>query len=260
METLCDTFFEFSNEDRLRILYTLKGAPFTVTSLSRELGLTTQETSRHLSRLGDAGLTRKDPEGSHHLTPYGHMSLNQLRGFRFTCSHRDYFRTHDVTRLPPEFVARIGELEPCTYVDDVMVIFHRIEQAFRDAEEYVWRMTDRYILTAIPVMEDALQRGVEFRLLEPRDIVIPPEFDNGPILREALRSRRFLNNVVDQVNVFMAVSEKEVAGICFPGADGRMDYRGFASDDPGVHRWATGLYEYYWERSERKTALRPPPN
>ena len=260
METLCDIFFEFSNEDRLRILYTLKETPLTVTSLSRELGLTTQETSRHLSRLGDAGLTRKDPEGGHHLTPYGHMSLNQLWGFRFTCSHRDYFRTHDVTRLPPEFVARIGELEPCTYVDDIMVIFHRIEQAFRDAEEYVWRMTDRYILTAIPGMEDALQRGVEFRLIEPRDIVIPPEFNNGPILREALRSRQFLNNVIDQVNVFMAVSEKEVAGICFPGADGRMDYRGFVSDDPGVHRWTTALYEYYWMRSERKTALRPPPS
>jgi len=141
-----------------------------------------------------------------------------------------------------------------------MVIFHRIEQAFRDAEEYVWRMTDRYILTAIPGMEDALQRGVEFRLIEPRDIVIPPEFNNGPILREALRSRQFLNNVIDQVNVFMAVSEKEVAGICFPGADGRMDYRGFVSDDPGVHRWTTALYEYYWMRSERKTALRPPPS
>ena len=260
METLCDIFFEFSNEDRLRILYALKETPLTVTSLSRELGLTTQEASRHLSRLGDAGLTLKDSEGGHHLTPYGHMSLSQLRGFRFTCSHRDYFRTHDVTRLPPGFMARIGELEPCAYVDDVMVIFHRIEQAFRDAEEYVWRMTDRYILTAIPVMEEALQRGVEFRLIEPRDIVIPPEFDNGPILQEALRTRQFRNNVIDQVNVFMAISEKEVAGICFPGADGRIDYRGFVSDDPGVHRWATDLYEYCWGRSERKAALRPQPS
>lgn len=165
-----------------------------------------------------------------------------------------------MTRLPPEFVAHIGELEPCTYVDDVMVIFHRIEQAFKDAEEYVWRMTDRYILTAIPVMEDALQRGVEFRLLESRDIVVPPEFDNGPILREALRSRQFRNNVIDQVNVFMAISDKEIAGICFPGTDGRIDYRGFVSDDPEVHRWATDLYEYYWEQSERKTTTTPPPS
>lgn len=257
MENLCDLFFEFSNEDRLRILHRLKDASLTVTSLSRDLGLTTQETSRHLSRLGETGLTTKDPEGQHHLTPYGLLSLNQLRGFRFTCTHREYFKTHDVTRLPQEYLARIGELERSAYVDDIMVVFHRIEQVFKDAEEYVWRMTDRYILTAIPVMEDALQRGVEFRLLEPIDIVIPPEFDNGPILREALRSRQFRNNVIDQVNVFLAISEKEVAGICFPGADGRIDYRGFASEDPGVHRWATDLYEYYWERSERKMTLRP---
>ncbi len=41
----------------------------------------------------------------------------------------------------------------------------------------------------------------------------------------------------------MAVSEKEVAGICFLGGDSRMDYRGFTSDAPGIHAWATDLYE-----------------
>lgn len=250
MERICDLFFEFSNEDRLRILYRLRDEPSTVTSLSRDLGLTTQETSRHLSRLGETGLTLKEPDGDHILTPYGELSLAQIRGFRFTCTHSEYMRGHKLTGLPREFIARIGELENCVYTDDVMVIFHRIEQTIKAAEEYVLRLTDRYIITVIPTWEEALRRGVQFRLLDPIDIVVPPEFNRGPVLTEALRSGQFKNHTLDSVNIFLTLSEKEVAGICFPSLDGRMDYRGFHSDDPVVHRWAKDLYEYYWARSK----------
>ncbi|MFH0850734.1 MAG: ArsR family transcriptional regulator [Candidatus Bathyarchaeota archaeon] len=250
MEKLCDLFFEFSNEDRLRILYRLRDEPSTVTSLSRDLGLTTQETSRHLSRLGEIGLTLKEPDGTHSLTPYGDLSLAQISGFRFTCAHSEYMKSHRLTGLPQEFIARIGELENSVYTDDVMVIFHRVEQTIKAAEEYVLRLTDRYIITVVPTWEEALGRGVEFRLLDPRNIVIPPEFNRGPVLTEALISGQFVNKTLESVDIFLAISEKEVAGICFPGLDGRMDYRGFHSDDPGVHRWAKDLYEYFWERSK----------
>lgn len=252
MEKLCDLFFEFSNEDRLRMLYRLRERPSTVTAISKDLGLTTQEASRHLTRLGEMGLTVKSPSGSHTLTPYGELSLTQLRGFNFTCGHGGYFAAHDVARLPAQFVARLGELDRCAYVDDVMVIFHRIEKAIREAEEYVWRLTDRYIITAIPVWEASIRRGVEFRLLEPRDIVVPQEFNQGPVLAAAQVSGQFRNNVIDRVDVFMALTEKEVAGICFPELNGKMDYRGFASDDPEARGWARDLYEYYWERSSVK--------
>jgi predicted transcriptional regulator len=251
-ENLCDLFFEFSNEDRLKMLYRLREKPSTVTAISKDLGLTTQEASRHLTRLGEMGLTVKGPSGGHSLTPYGELSLAQLKGFNFTCRHSGYFAAHDVARLPAQFVARLGELDGCVYVDDVMVIFHRIEKAIKEAEEYVWRLTDRYIITAIPVWEDALRRGVEFRLLEPRDIVIPQEFTQGPVLAAALVSGQFRNNVVERVDVFMAVTEKEVAGICFPELNGKMDYRGFASDDLEAQDWARDLYEYYWGRSTVK--------
>ena len=249
MEKLCDLFFEFSNEDRLRMLHRLRERPSTVTAISKDLGLTTQEASRHLTRLGEMGLTVKGPSGAHVLTPYGELSLAQLRGFSFTCRHSGYFTAHNVSGLPAQFVARLGELDRCAYIDDVMVIFHRIEKAIREAEEYVWRLTDRYIITAIPAWEAALRRGVEFRLMDPRDIVVPPEFDRGPVLTEALTSGQFRNNIVERVDVFMALTEREVAGICFPEMNGKMDYRGFASDDPEVHRWAHDLYEYYWGRS-----------
>ena len=254
VEKICDLFFEFSNEDRLSILYKLINGANTVTSLSRDLDLTTQETSRHLSRLMEIGLTFREPDGSHRLTPYGELSLAQMRGFRFTCAHINYMKSHKLTGIPLEFIARLGELEHSVYTDDVMVTFHRVQQTIRTAEDYVLRLTDRYIITAIPMWEEALNRGVEFRLIDPKDIVIPREFDRGPILLKALRSGQFVNRFIESVNVFMALSEKEVAIICFPGADGRIDYRGFHSDDPEVQKWAKDLFEYYWERSKSRDA------
>lgn len=255
LENLCDLFFEFSNEDRLRILRTLQNEQLTVTALSKDLDLTTQETSRHLARMNELGLTGKNPDGTHYLTGYGELSLKQIAGFKFTTTHKEYFQNHDLSKLPAEFVSRIGELENSRYVDDVMVIFHLIDQMIREAEEFVWRITDRYIITVIPAWNDALERGVEARLLEPEDIVIPPEFNRGPVIQEAVIHQQFRNHLVKEVPVFMSLSEKQVAGICFPSNDGRIDYRGFVSEDPTVLHWAKDLYQALWDNSTPK-ALR----
>jgi predicted transcriptional regulator len=249
IESLCDLFFEFSNEDRLRMLKRLQSDHMTVTALSRELGLTTQETSRHLARLGETGLTVKNPNGTHSLTGYGELSLTQIEGFKFTSSHREYFQSHDLTGIPTEFVSRIGELGNARYIDDIMVIFHLIEQLGKDSQEYIYRLTDKYILTAIPAWEDALNRGVGFRLLEPTDIVVPPEFDRSPVIEGAVNSGQFQIRKTDKVNVFLALNESKVAAIGFPTNEGRMDYRGFVSEDPQVHSWAKDLYEKYWARA-----------
>ena len=48
----------------------------------------------------------------------------------------------------------------------------------------------------------------------------------------------------------MSLSEKQVAGICFPANDGRIDYRGFVSDNPVVLKWAKDLYEHLWSISD----------
>ncbi len=247
---LCDLFFEFSNEDRLRIVRELSKENLTVTALSKQLDLTTQETSRHLSRLGEIGLTIKNPDGSHSLTGYGELSLEQMTGFKFISTHKDYFQNHDLSLLPPEFVSRIGELEGSRYVDDVMVIFHLIDQLIRDAEEYVWRITDRYIITIVPAWNEALKRGIKGRLLEPHDIVVPPEFDRGPVIRDAVLEHNFAIKNIKQVPLFMSLSEKQVAGICFSSQDGRIDYRGFVSDDLKVLKWAKDLYQHLWSKAQ----------
>ena len=73
MESLCDLLFEVSNEDRLRILRELHAREMNVTTLARAIEVTTQEVSRHLSRL-----TEKNPYGPYRLTPFGVLTLSQI--------------------------------------------------------------------------------------------------------------------------------------------------------------------------------------
>jgi len=257
MENLCDLLFEVSNEDRLMILTRLGEGPMNVTGLSRELAVTTQEASRHLSRLGEVGLTSKDSEGLHHITPYGELTLVQIRDVGFTSLHRDYFGTHVLSGLPVEFVCRMGELADSTYLDDVVIAIHSVEKVLREAEEYLLNINSPYIASTFPLIREAYERGVEGRFIHTRD------FAPNPVMEEQYREGRskiplsrlstlLEERLVDMMDLVLYMSEKEVAILAFPLQNGSFDFHGFSSEDPRTHGWCRDLFQHYWERAEPK--------
>ena len=257
MENLCDVLFEVSNEDRLGILKRLGEGAMNVTGLSKELGLTSQETSRHLSRLEEVGLTQKDPDGLHHLTTYGDLTLRQLRGMAFTSRHVGYFASHTLAGIPPEFVGRMGELEECEYIDGVMVAIYNVERVIREADEYMWNIGTNYPPSVPRLIIQALRRGVKGRSIDLKDAVAPPK------LREVFLDEEWVMTIgraradgsveerlVERNDVYLWMSEKEVAILAFPKPDGGFDLLGFTSTDERFHRWCSDLFEYYWEKAE----------
>ena len=53
------------------------------------------------------------------------------------------------------------------------------------------------------------------------------------------------------VRVAMAINET-IAGICFPGIDGKIDFSaGFLGKDPSFRGWCNDLFDYYWSRSRK---------
>ena len=262
MKNLCNLLFELSNEDRLRILRQLEKEAMKVTELSKELGLTTQECSRHLSRLAEARLTKKDVDGYIHLTPYGELSLRQLQGQMFTAKHRDYFTSHTLTRLPSEFVARIGELADSIYIDDVMVTVHRVEKTLREAEEYLCDINVPFIASAFPLIRGAFERGVKSRFIRTRDLVVPPSMreEQKRVWADQTPSRFTISGVyqekvMDKGDLVLYMSEKEVAILAFPLQNGSFDLFGFATKDRRARKWCHDIFEYYWERAKRSDPL-----
>jgi len=257
LERLCDLFFEFSNEDRLKILYKLKENKMNISTLSRKLDLTTQECSRHVSRLSDATLVEKDTDGKYNLTQYGRIFLKLLLGQRFVVEHRDYFRKHSLEKLPLEFVGRIGEMNECVLNPDVMVTMSLIQALFENAEDNIRVMHDRYLMNILPLSADALRRGVKIKTMDPlpkgssrnheRSTYISEEEEK--LFIESWRDGKMEARKSDNIDLFLYVSERE-AVIAFPLIDGSFDYLGFHSKDHVMLRYCQDLFDYYYDSGE----------
>ena len=257
VERLCDIFFELSNEDRLDILFKLQEDHMKVTSLSRELNITTQECSRHIARLSEAKLVEKDSGGFFNLTQYGRASLKLIPSWGFISEHRDYFNAHSLEKIPSQLVCRIGELRKSEPTENVMVTFHVVESLIKNAEEYIWLMHDQYILNTLPLLRERLENGVTFRTFEPQ--TKEPKRDLDPMrhhyvdeddeffFMKVWESGQVSTRFSDDIEAFLYISEKE-AVIAFPLSDGSFDYLGFYSKEPSMLKFCRDLFESYWEK------------
>ena len=265
MEHLCDLLFEVSNNERLGILTRLEKEAMTITGLAREMGITTQETSRHSSRLVDIGLTRKSPDNYHHLTSYGRLILRLLPGLEFVSRHREYFTTHAIAGLPWELLCRIGQLGDCGYTNDVMVTIYNIEKVIREAGEYLMNMGSHYPASVIPLLQEALERGVTTRSIDhkhkvPHQPMIDIYMDEDwiKVLRKARSEGRSVDRLLAEIPVGLWMSEREIGILSFCKEEGDFDFLGFYSEDEGARRWCRDLFEFFWEKAEPGYRTLPP--
>ncbi len=252
MENFNSLLFELSSIDRLDILFLLKETPLRLSHISSKLDFTVQATSRNITRLSDAKLIIKDVDGAFHLTSYGEEVLNLLSGFRFLFKNRKYLKNHTFTELPERFRASLGILDSCEFVNDVMVAFHNIENMIAKAEKFVWILTDQVLASTIPYLTQAIERGTEFKLLMPRDYLPSKdvrELVSTPVFERASRAKKLESRFLSKIDVFLCLSEKEVAALAFPNLNGRLDYLGFRADNESVVEWSKALYAHYWEKA-----------
>jgi predicted transcriptional regulator len=252
LENWSSLLFELSSNDRLDILMLLKKNPLKLSHISSRLDFTVQETSRNVTRLSDARLIRKDADGAFHLTPYGEEALNLLSGFKFLFKNREYFMTHTLSEFPQQFRAGLGILDSFNVVSDVMVAFHNVEKMIAGAEKFVWILTNQVLASTIPYLLQELERGGEFRLLMPKDYVPSEdvrELVANPIFAKASRSKKLESRFLDRVDVFLCLSENEVAILAFPSLEGKLDYVGFTSEYEAAIEWSKMLYAFYWNKA-----------
>jgi len=245
-----DLLFELSNEDRLRILTNLQVKPSKLTELSTEIKLPNQEVSRQLARLSSLDLCFRDGKGLYNLTPYAEQVIKLIPGFEFLSKHRAYFKTHTAGGLPTEFQLRIGELSSCAPINDVVTSLSEMQQMIGEAEEYIWSIVEQPNITNAPLTEDAVRRGVQNKIILPRNLVPSDAYLHylrgmGPDhpLRSAKMERRFL----DKLQISLVMSEREAPWILFPTLDGKLDYSGFKAKGGEALKWCGDVFMHYWE-------------
>lgn len=246
MERLSKLLFELSNENRLSIIVELEKGAMKLTALSRKLEFTVQETSRHLSRLSGALLVMKDVDGSYHITPLGKQTIEHLSGLEFLANHSGYFKTHTPALLPREFASRIGDLVKCGFSDNVMQSFGTVESMIKEAEEHIWIASDYVLSSTLPLLEDAVGRGLEFRTILPENLLLPAFSESHGPPFSSHGQGHMEHRTLKKIDTILVLSEKD-AVVTFPTIEGKMDYLGFETMEEIGRMWCKDLYRYYWE-------------
>ena len=228
-------FFELASESRLGILRTLAEKNLKMNDAARKLDLTTTETFRQLQRLGEALLVQKQPDGTYAITQVGKLVLQLSTSLEFIFKHKQYFLTHDVSRLPPQFVNRLGELSQAKLKMGMVESTMKSSQLIGDATQFMWGISPELLPQSFGEIAKQIPKGAEYRILSPQ---LPAKLPN------------LENRTLADTPAIMVVTEKEAA-VCFRFIEGRQDYAGFFGNDPIFLNWVKDLFLYYWEKGKR---------
>jgi predicted transcriptional regulator len=253
MEHLCSVYFELSNEERLEILKILEVSPQNFTHISEKLSLNNQQCSRHLTRLLEANLIEKKPEGPYQISNYGQILLELSQSIDFATAWKDYFLIHDLSKIPYEFVTRLGDISKSRYTPNVMNSISEFESIISEAEEFLWVIINKRTRSVRPFVARAVERGIHLMSISPTSYI--PEIDVKRVISEAdeftiIKAEgegRAEVADTEQFDVYLWVSEK-AAFISFPLNDGTFDYTGFISSDQRAVGYCRDLFNYYWKR------------
>lgn len=138
----------------------------------------------------------------------------------------------------------------------VMATLGNVEDAIREAEEYLWVITDQHISSPYRLEREAYERGGSYRLIEPEGWAPFPQHRDDIDLEyvEALNKARttglLRERVLESLDFYVYITEKQVAALAFPSLEGKFDYIGFQSSDPRVHKLCRDLFGHYWDRAK----------
>ena len=210
--------------------------------LARRLDLTATEVFRQLQRLSDAQLIQKNQEGTFLLTAYGKLLMQLSSSTEFVFKHRQYFLTHDLSKLPQEFINRLGELSETILETDVIASMNKIEKIVKEGESYEYFLGEKALSHMEPVLRAKSASGVKFRFLFPKKL-LPPYSDVW--VENNIEGRG-----ISDIPVFLSLTEKE-AIVCFPTTGGILDYLGFSGTDKTFLNWTKELFLFYWQRQSK---------
>ncbi len=237
-------FFELASDSRLGILRELNLKGQKMQEIARRLGLTTTDAFRQMQRLSEALLIQRQPDGSYTTTQYGRLVLQLSTPLELLLKHREYFMAHDLSRLPYQFVNRIGELSGARLSTDSIENINWAGQMAREAGQYLWGGgPERPLESAGLIAYERALEGIKFRFLFPEQFL-----PDRTVLAGTPQNIEW--RCLSDIPVTIVLTEKE-AGITFPLTGGKADYVAFVGDDPTFMGWVRDLFLYYWEKGGR---------
>jgi predicted transcriptional regulator len=221
LESLAELLFVLSSTDRLQVLsYLREEKGYRLSDIAQRLNSSMQEASKHVTRLRDQNFVEKNPSNGYYtLTSLGKLVTKLLPSIEFLSQNKEYLLTHNISSLPEEFIERIGELQEHQYNAKVGQVLSFTQQVIREADKFVWLMSDHSLLDVFDIERDR-NRGLTWRIILPKDNKI-----NWQDLRSYAKNVHagieigFSHKIIAGI----ALNEK-VAGLLLPDLRGSLDF------------------------------------
>ncbi len=238
-----ELFFQLSNIDRRRILEEALKGSIKLNETARKLGMTPTETFRQLQRLTEGDLLEKLPGDRYGATAYARLVLDSFAPLHFISQHREFFLTHDASRLPAEFRLRLGDLSKGELFTDNITSLNKLTELLRNAKERIDIMVEERFGVHAEIMKQRQLEGVKLRGLMEESLI--------PVARALPRSNQPPTEmrVIPRVCAAMMMTERE-AGVTLPRTDGKFDQVGFYGTDESFLRWTGDLFRDQWEKAK----------
>lgn len=253
-----DIFSSLANSQRLAILDIISKNKETLTSIAKELRITTQETHRNLNKLLSSNIIEKNLKGYFSLTVFGDMVIKNISAINFLSKHKKFFSQHNFHVIPIKFIQRIGALEKSEFVLGFVAVIEHIKRMYQKAREYIYSILPQVpfdlIYTAIPIVKE---RELKFKHILPIDALIPKESEEflknlgySQLLQKGIIERR----MTTKTNLGIVLTENQ-ALVMFPLTEGQVDMNSiFTNDittDNGLfHEWCLDYFYEIWNNAK----------
>ena len=214
-----------------------------MSEIARKIDITATEASRQIHRLHEESLIQKEPDGAYILNNYGKLVLHFFSSYSFIFQYKQYFLNHDIWRIPPQFISRLGELSHGTFCEEIAEIVDGIESMMQCSEDNVCVITDQVMHVHRIVMDERISKGVKFRALIHKKLINPSEIQ----VTDKNEERR----VLSIIPCLLSITEKQ-ALVSFLSMDGKISNSGFFGNDASFMRWANDFFVYYWDLANRR--------
>jgi hypothetical protein len=139
------------------------------------------------------------------------------------------------------------------YIGDVLLTFYEAETMMQQSQECLWLITDQHLISSTPHLTHALQRGVQLRLVLPRELQYPSgyyEQDSFKELEKMIPSLKRSGIYREKgVDTCMGIADHASGRIFFPTLTGGFDYKGFTVTDEYSHIFCLDLFTFYWNQA-----------
>lgn len=243
------------SERRKEILFLLEESPKTLSEIKTYFNLTSTEILPRLKEMEDVYMILKQEE-LYQLSSMGKIAALYYKPFLDTLTsievNEDFWRNHDLEKIPEALLCRIKELRNCRIIKDEFEYIYASHQSFIENV----MSSKRFVGLASIFLPNFPQMFLELaRKNIPVSIIVTPKVFSQVKREYTTEFGEFIKYehtdfyVIDESNISFGVTDQFFSlSLFFKNGtyDPRADLVGF---DPDSIKWGEDLFEFYKEKS-----------